>query len=513
MSAGSSVAMRRRRREREVTIATSARGGRLAGCAALALVSGCTVGSTFVAPAPPSATRYTAAADPALPAADGPQAAFGEGPASGWWQAFGSPELDALVARALASNPSLAASNATLERSRDLLRAAVGRTLPQLDGNGRVEREQINLAGFGFQGAPGTGATGNPLFDLYSVGGGITYDLDLFGGLRRGVEQTAAQTEAQRRQTEAAHLAIAGRVVNQALTIAQIHAQIDTANAILADDRRNYDLTEARRTGGEGTMVEVLNARSQLTNDRGRIPPLEQQLAQARHMLAILVGATPDTLGPTGFRLDALRLPAQVPVALPSELVHRRPDILQAEATLHASTAAIGVAQARLYPDITLGANVTQGAPALPDLLRNAFRGYDLFAALSAPIFHGGTLKAQRNAAIEQARADGATYRQTVLEAFGQVADLLAALANDQRAVDNQRDAAGVAQRSAALSRRSFQVGNSGILQVLDTERLYQQAQAGLVDARAQQLLDIARLYVATAGGWTGAVPVATAAR
>ena len=160
-----------------------------------------------------------------------------------------------------------------------------------------------------------------------------------------------------------------------------------------------------------------------------------------------------------------------------------------------------------------LGANVAQGAPGLADILRNAFRGYDLLAALSVPVFHGGTLKAERNAAIAQARADDATYQQTVLEAFGQVADLLTALANDQRGVDNQRDAVAVAQRSAALSRRSFQVGNTGILQVLDTQRLYQQAQAALVDARGRQLLDVARLYVATAGGWTGAVSLQDPAR
>jgi NodT family efflux transporter outer membrane factor (OMF) lipoprotein len=496
-----------------VTRATRRIAARVLALAGLALASACTVGPNFAPPAPPAADRYTAAADPVLPAAHGPQAAIGDGPAFGWWQAFGSPELDATVAQALATNHSLAASNATLERSRDLLRAAVGRTLPQLDGNARFDREQINLAGFGFEGAPGTGAIGNPLFDLYSVGGGITYDLDLFGGLRRGVEQTAAQAEAQQRQTEAAHLAISGRVVAQALTIARIHAQIDTANTIIADDRRNYDLTQARRTGGEGTLVEVLNAQSQLTNDQGRIPPLEQALAEARHMLAILIGVTPDMLGPTGFSLATLHLPDRVPVALPSALIHVRPDIRQAEANLHASTAAIGVAQARLYPDIMLGANVTQGAPGLDDLLKNTFRGYDLFAALSAPIFHGGTLQAQRNAAIAQAKADDETYRQTVIEAFGQVADLLTALANDQRAVENQHDATDVAQRSAALSRRSFEVGSSGILQVLDTERLYQQAQAALVDARAQQLIDVARLYVATAGGWTGTVPVATAAR
>ena len=402
----------------------------------------------------------------------------------------------------MANNQNLAASNATLAAARQELRAVQGRQLPQIDASARVDQQQVNLSSFGFSGS-GLGLAGNPDFHLYSVGGGISYDLDLFGGLRRQVEQTAAQAEAQLRQTEAAHLALAGQVVNQMLQIAAIRARIATTQTILGDDARNLDLTQKRRQGGEGTLVEVLNAQSQYTADRTLLPPLDQQLDQARHLLATLVGIAPSELEATDFDLAALMLPASVPVALPSQLVHRRPDILQAEANLHAATAAIGVATAQLYPDIKIGATLTQGAPSVDNLVKNAFRGYDLFAGLAAPIFHGGTLKAQRAAAIDRAHAADATYRQTVLDAFGQVADLLSAMQNDARSVDTQREALAAAQHSLQLSRRSFQVGNSGILQILDSERLYQRASSDLVSARAQQIVDVARLYVATAGGWT----------
>ena len=347
-------------------------------------------------------------------------------------------------------------------------------------------------------------AAGARIDHLYSVGGGISYDLDLFGGLRRQVEQRAAEAEAQLRQTEAAHLSIAGQVVNQALTIAAIRAQIATANRLLADDQRNVELTRKRQRGGEGTLVEVLNAQSQYAADRGDIPQLDQQLGEARHLLATLVGVAPAELGVTDIDLAMLTLPDTIPVSLPSELVHRRPDILQAEAELHAAAAGVGVATARLYPNITLGATLTQGAPGIGDLTKNAFRGYDLFAGLTAPIFHGGTLKAERAAAIDRAKASEATYQQTVLTAFGQVADLLSAIQSDARSVATQNESVAVADRSRRLSRRSFEVGNSGILQVLETERLYQRSSNGLVLARARQFLNIARLYVATAGGWTG---------
>ena len=470
---------------------------------ATAALAGCTVGPDFQRPAAPTTSAYlpTAEQQPAIPAQ--PLISPGVGPEQRWWVAFGSPDLNALVDRAIQHNHSLAASNAALAAARDELRAVAGRQLPQVDANARVEQEQVNLSAFGFSPSPGLGLSGNPEFHLYSVGGGISYDLDLFGGLRRQVEQSAAQAEAQQRQTEAAHLTLAGRVVNQVLSIAQIRAQIVTAQAILADDQRNLDLTRKRQQGGEGTLVEVLNAQSQYTADRGTLPPLQQQLAEARHLLATLVGVAPADLGPTEFDLEQLTLPANVPVTLPSALVHKRPDILQAEADLHADTAAIGVATARLYPDITLGATLTQGAPGVDNLLKNAFRGYDVFAGLAAPIFHGGTLKAERAAAIDRARATNFTYQQTVLSAFEQVANLLSALQTDASSVDMQRDAVTVARHSLQLSRRSFEVGNSGILQVLDSERLYQRASADLVDARARQYLNVARLYVATAGGWT----------
>jgi len=202
-----------------------------------------------------------------------------------------------------------------------------------------------------------------------------------------------------------------------------------------------------------------------------------------------------------------------IPVALPSSLVHQRPDILEAEADLHAATAAVGIATARLYPDISIGATLTQAASGAGNIFKDAFRGYDLFAGLTAPIFSGGTLKAQRNEAVANARSADATYQQTVLVAFGQVADLLTTLRTDSDAVSDQRQAANVASHALQLSRQSFDVGDAGILQVLDTERLYQQATSGLAAAQTRQYVNVARLYVATAGGWAEPGPQVTRAR
>jgi NodT family efflux transporter outer membrane factor (OMF) lipoprotein len=470
------------------------------------LLAGCTVGPNFERPKSPTSSGYVAA-DELAGSKGAPAADIGQGPEFAWWKAFGSPQLDALVDTALRNNHSLAASNATLERARQQLAAVAGGRLPQVDARARVERQEVNLAGFGFDPAAFGSSGGNPVFNLYSVGGGVSYDLDLFGGKRRAIEQAAAQAESQLHQTEAAHLTIAGRVANQVLAIAAIRTRIATANELIAADQKTVDLTEARRRGGEGTLVEVLNVRSQLAQDRTQLPQLQQQLAEARDMLAVLLGISPADLGPTDFTLDSFTLPKDVPVTLPSELVHKRPDILQAEADLHAATAGLGVATARLYPDITLGATLAQGAPNLGDVLDAGFRGFDIFAGLTAPIFHGGTLKAEQRGAKAGVQVAAANYRQTVIEAFGQIADLLSSLGTDASLVDQQRQALSVAERSRDLSRKSYQVGNSGILQVLDTSRQYDQARSALVEARARQLRNVARLYVATAGGWTGDAP------
>ena len=463
--------------------------------APVGLLAACTVGPNYVAPAPPPPSAGYAS--------DGSgRAVLGSGPELAWWTAFASPALDGLVETALAHNHSLAASKATLEKAREHIRAVSGQGKPQVTANARAEYEQFNLSAFGLD--SGFGSLGNPDFDLYTLGAGVTYDLDLFGKNRRMVEQAVAEAEAQQRQTEAAHLLIAGRVTLQFLAIAALNDRIRTEQALLTEDERNVSLTQARQRAGVGTLVEVLSAQGQGAADRTHLPQLQQQRAEARSMLAVLLGISPAELGATDYSLETIALPAKVPVAIPSELVHKRPDIREAEARLHAATAAIGVATARLYPDISIGGTLTQSTSSPGKIFSTGSTGFDLFSGLLAPIFDGGTRKADKRGAQDAARASAETYQQTVLEAFGQVSTLLSALGSDQDSWAAQSRSAEIADRSLYLSRRSFQVGNSGILQVLDASRAYQRAKLAQVEARSRQYLDAARLMMATAGGWTG---------
>lgn len=463
----------------------------------LLMVAGCqTVGPDFSGAEEPAATAGYAATG-------GDRATLGQGPETRWWTAFQSEPLNTLVDQALAGNHTLAASRATLQKARERIAAVAGRHLPQIDANASAQYERVNLAAFGFSGSLGGGQTfDNPEFDLYTVGAGVSYDLDLFGGNRRALEQASAEADAQARASEAAHLLIAGRVVGQVLAIAALNDRITTERRLLGEDERNVTLTQARKDAGAGTMVEVLSAQGQLASDRANLPLLEQQLAEGRAMLAVLLGISPAELGATDFTLDDFVLPDTVPVALPSALVHKRPDILEAEARLHAATAAVGVTTAQLYPDVTLIASVAQSTSEPGNITASRFNAFDLFSGVTAPIFHGGTLKANKRGAEAAAQAAAAQYQQTVTEAFSQVSTLLNALESDRRELAARHEASEVAGRSLHLSRRSFQVGNSGILQVLDASRSYQRARLALLETRTRRYQNVARLYVATAGGW-----------
>jgi NodT family efflux transporter outer membrane factor (OMF) lipoprotein len=462
-----------------------------AAAASLMLQACATVGPDFARPAAPTTQGYAMAGD--KPA---PRLAASAGQAGEWWTALGSPELDETVRQALAGSPTLAEADATLQAAREVVNATRGSTLPQAQLTAGVQRERINVASFGFTGFP------NPTIPLYSLGGAVTYDLDLFGGRRRAVESAAARAEAQERRASAAYLTLTSQISLQAVKIATLRAEIDAVRQILAEDQRNIDLVRKAEAAGAAASSAKLGPQAQLAEDQTLLPPLEQQLAEARHAMAVLVGRAPSDWTAPDFDLERMTLPAAVPVSLPSELVRTRPDILAAEADLHAATANIGVETAKLYPNIRLDAALTQGALEPAKIFSYDFSGWNVGAGLTAPLFNGGTLKANKRAAQAEARAALARYQSTVLRAFGQVADALQALAHDEDALTAQSNALASAEASLHAARLSFDKGGGTLLQVLDAQRQVHRARLGLAEARGARLADTVRLYAATAADW-----------
>jgi len=220
----------------------------------------------------------------------------------------------------------------------------------------------------------------------------------------------------------------------------------------------------------------------------------------AQHALAVLLGEPPANAVLPDFDLARLLLPRSLPLSVPSELAHRRPDILAAEAQLHSATAAVGVANANLYPHINLTATAGPQATEFRELFDSSSNAWGLIGSLVGPIFDGGTLRAEHRAAIDAMRARAANYQQTVLQAFGQVADSLQALDHDAEERDAQTHAENAARDTVDLTRKSYNEGNTGVLQVVDAQRLYQQARLGYVRAEAQRYMDTAQLFLALGG-------------
>jgi NodT family efflux transporter outer membrane factor (OMF) lipoprotein len=231
--------------------------------------------------------------------------------------------------------------------------------------------------------------------------------------------------------------------------------------------------------------------------------------------MAYLAGKAPAEWAAPEFDLAALSVPAQIPVSLPSQLVRQRPDILAAEAEMHAATAAIGVAVANQYPDIRLSANLTQSAIEPQNLFNYTASGWNLLAGATAPIFHGGTLKAERQAAEAEARASLARYEDTVLRAFAQVSDVLSNLGEDQQQIASLQQSADAAQSNVTDAENAYRLGGGALINVVDAQRALSRSRRNLVQAQGLRMGDLVQLYTATAADWRAApnAPRQTAGR
>lgn len=468
------------------------------GVSVIALLAGCAVGPDFKRPDANAPNGYTAEKLD-LQAAAGKEAkqnlAIGQRISGDWWQLFRSKNLNDVLTMALAENQDLATARATLAQAKDSVDQSAGAFWPQVQMTGGVSRQQINSA------SSGVDSVHND-FSLYTIGPSVSYTLDIFGLTRRSVEQSQAIAEAREYQLNAAYLTLCGDVVNQAIAIASTRQQIAITREIIRDDEQNLKNVSDLLSLGEATRTDVQQARNQLTADRAQLPTFQQQLAVAKHALAILVGKAPAEWVAPDFDLAEFTLPQELPVSVPSDLVRQRPDILSAEAQLHAASAAIGVATAKMYPQLNLTASFTQQAIDPANLFTGAGSIWSVASQLTAPIFQGGALSAQKQGAVDAFNAQAATYKQTVLKSFGQVADTLTALENGAQLLDRQREAAESAQTSRELVQETYRGGGVTILQVLDSERSYAQARIGYTRAKAQRFVDTAQLFNAMGGGW-----------
>ena len=463
------------------------------------ILSGCALGPDFVRPESPKVTQFNHGGDPKETATvDGVSQHFeeGVGPAANWWQAFNSTQMDAAVSVGLADNPGLQAAEASLRQSQDNLRAGSGVFYPQLSATFAQNREKNS---------PSTIGSSLPasIFNLTTLSSSVSYALDIFGGQRRTVEGLAAQVDQQRALTLGTYMMLTGNIVNTSIAIAAYHAQIDETGQLIALEKDQISVAEKQYQAGINNYGAVLALHLQLKALEATLPPLRQKLSQAEHLLATLEGKTPSEFQPPAVQLTDISLPRQLPVSLPSELVRQRPDILAAEAQLHAASAGIGVATAALFPSFTLNASYGQTSQTMNNLLNTNSTVWNLGANVTAPIFKGGTLRAQRRAAIDAYQQSFASYKQTVLAAFAQVADIVRALEHDAELMQTEAQAVKDARLAMDLLKANYHAGTANYLQVMFTDIQYHQATINYLQAKAQQLQDTTALFVALGGGWS----------
>jgi NodT family efflux transporter outer membrane factor (OMF) lipoprotein len=470
-----------------------------------ALLGGCAVGPDFVRPAPPETDCYTREPIPAATVtADGRAQQFAPDSAliSDWWRLFRSADLDTVVRQAIANNPTLQASEASLRQSQDSLRAGYGVFFPHIEAGMDASRERTAAAQQSAQ-KPGT------VFTLITLSGTVSYALDVFGGERRTVEGLRAQTDYQRYASVAARLTLTSNVVNTSIARAAYAAQIRATEQLIELQNQQLHAIEAQVRAGTVPYTNVLSMRSLIAADQASLAPLKQKIGQTEHLLATLEGVVPSKAALPDIDLNGLSLPADLPVTLPSDLVRQRPDILSAEAQLHVASANIGVATAAMFPSFSLSGTYGAAGSSIGGLPAASGRFWSIGPSATIPLFQGGSLWYGRKAAIDAYQVSQANYRQTVLAAFAQVADSLQALQHDAEALQAQVEAQRAAGEALTLVQANYRAGLVAYLDVLAADVQFHETTVAYVQAVAQRLQDTVALFAALGGGWWNEQPPA----
>ncbi|WP_042303462.1 efflux transporter outer membrane subunit [Paraburkholderia kururiensis] len=473
----------------------------LAACLSALALQGCMVGPNFSKPGTPHVDRYLPGEPlPATLTAAGAAQTFSPGAPlrDDWWTLFQSKAIDAAVDETLTGNATLAGAQASLRRSEHELRAGAGVFFPQADAGASALRERYVGARLGSSAAP-------TIFNLFTLSASISYALDIWGGERRAVEGLAAQVDADRYALVATWLTLTSNVVNAMIARAAYSDEITATQEMIGLVDEQIALTKAQYEAGTAAWTAVLTLENERATLQASLPALAQKRAQTEHLLATLAGMLPADWQAPPVSLSDIALPATLPETVPSALVARRPDILQAEAALHVASANIGVATAALLPSVTLSASGSFNGTTVPTLFGSAGKAWTVGADATTPLFHGGSLWFQREAAKDAYDASRAAYQQVVLAAFQQVADTLRALQHDAEALAAQTRAVESSSEALRLLKVSYEVGTVDYLQILIADGQYHQARIAWLQANAQRLQDTVALYAALGGGWNEA--------
>ncbi|MDF0487622.1 efflux transporter outer membrane subunit [Sphingomonas sp. H39-1-10] len=458
--------------------------------AALLATSGCALGPKTLDPhaaLPPAPKPETIS-----PASGPAQALTADAPAGDWWREFGSGQLDTLVATALAHNNDIQVAEASLRQAQETGRAAAGAALPQADLSYQAQRTRISR-----DLSPAVADANQYLYSLHTAQVTVSYGLDLFGATRSRIRSARAAAEVQAHRRDAARATVVANLVAAVIQRAALAEQIAATQTSIAVNRDILGALRRRQQLGDVGAADVATQQTALAAAEVALPPLVRAEQHQRVVIGSLIGVPAGAALPDLPTLDSLALPTRLPLALPSDLVTRRPDIGAARAQLEGAGADVGTAIAARLPSIQLSASAGGTAQAFGDMFKDGNPFWAILGGVTQPLFHAGALRHQQRAA--EAALDGAKaqYRATVLQAFGEVSDALSGLRTDAEALDAATRASDASGRALGFARRQLQLGSIGTLALLNATAADAQARAQLVQARAARLSDTVALFQA----------------
>jgi NodT family efflux transporter outer membrane factor (OMF) lipoprotein len=469
----------------------------------LAMLTACAVGPDYERPDDPLPEAYTE--DPAETPTVETDVRLGEAQSFvgdrdlplEWWELFQSEPLNELVEASLIQNPNVAAAQAALLVGLENVRAQVGYFSPTFLTNFMPTQNKTS------QDLSSNTANNAYYYNLYTAQVAMTYTVDVFGSNKRQVESLRAEANSYRFNLEATYLTLTSNVVNAAILEASLRGQIAATQGIIAIQSNSMKMFEQLYNLGQISMGDLALQQAALAAAESTLPPLEKQLAIQRDLLHVLVGLFPSDTITAAFDLDSFDLPTELPLALPSTLVERRPDVRAAEELLHAASADIGVARANRLPILTLSAdNYGVASTRFADLFLPSNIFWEIGGNIAQTVFDGGTLAHREASAIAAYDQAAAQYRATVLNAFQNVADALHAIRSDADALQAAGKAKRAAEKSLTIARGQLAAGDVSILILLQAEQVYQQALLNVVQAQANRLSDTVALFQALGGGW-----------
>ncbi len=461
--------------------------------AALSMAAGCAaVGPNYALPA--QAVINAPAAQGGFVGAQAQRALADTPLPDHWWRLYQSPDLDRLVAEALAANTDLRVADANLQRSQALVKEAKAARQPGAAANFEIERAQLSAEQYL---VPGTLAP----VDLYEGGVSVSYDLDLFGRIRRGIEAAKAEDEAVADARDLVRVTVAAETARAYVEVCAAGDQLVAARASLALQQRSLALTQTLVRNGRGTRLDLTRSQGQIDQFRASIPALEAAQRNALFRLAALTGKPPSQFEASLARCVAAPALAQpIPVGDGAALLRRRPDVRAAERRLAAATARIGVATSALYPDVTLGASVGS-VGVTGDFLKPQTNLYGIGPGVTWQL-NQSAARARIAAANAEQKADLARFDGVVLTALRDVEISLNVYGHDLERQRNLIAASAQAASALADARKLQAAGKTGVLATLDAERTLASAQSALAAMRAQISQDQVSVFLALGGGW-----------